>query len=66
MFFYSDDPVRDAERYMEEMDRRLVRFPVCCECDEPIQDEHCYEFDGEYICPSCLEAYHRKRTEDCI
>ena len=44
----------------------LERLPVCCECDERIQDEYCFEFEGEYICKKCLKENHRKSVEDCI
>ncbi len=53
-------------RYEEEHDRETKRLPVCAECDEPIQDEHCYEINGELICPHCLEENHRKFTDDYI
>lgn len=64
--FYSDDPVRDYDRYCAKQDRELAKLPVCCECDDPIQEEFCYEFDGEYICTSCLIKNHRKQVDDCV
>lgn len=42
----------------------LARRPVCVDCDEHIQDDHCFEFNGEYICPRCLEDLHRKDADD--
>lgn len=62
--FYTDDPIRDAERYDAAQQRRLDARPVCSECEEPIQDNSCFEFNGELICPECLVTYHKKRTED--
>ena len=64
--FYSDDPVRDYERYCAEQDRELAKLPVCCECDEHIQEEYCYEVNDEYICTSCLIKNHRKWVDDCV
>lgn len=61
---YSDNPVRDHERYEAHRERRLNRLPRCSECGYPIQDEECYEINGELICPSCMEENHRKRTDD--
>ena len=61
--FYSDDPVADSLRYDAEQDRQLERLPRCCECDEPIQDEYCYEFNDELICPDCLLNNHRHLVE---
>ena len=49
-----------------EHDRWLKTRPICCECEEHIQDERCFEFDGKYICERCLEQNHRKWTEDCV
>ena len=63
MRYYSDDPVRDAERYMEDQDRRLERLPVCCECGEPVQDDTAYESNGECICVRCMEDNHLKGVE---
>lgn len=51
-------------RYEEERDRELRKLPVCSECDEYIQDEYCYEINGELICPDCIERNHRKFTKD--
>jgi hypothetical protein len=58
----TDDPLADFDRWDREQQRELERLPVCCECDKPIQDEIYYEFDGEYICPECLENNHEKRS----
>ena len=63
---WTDDPVRDALRYEAERERQRKRLPVCCECGEPIQDDECYEFDGELICPDCLKDNHRKWVDDYV
>ena len=49
-----------------ECERELERLPICCECDQPIQDEVCFEFDGELICLECLKENHKKHTDDYI
>lgn len=46
--------------------RELDRLPKCCECDEPIQTDECYEINGELICPDCLKDNHRKLVEDYV
>jgi hypothetical protein len=66
MAFYTDDPVMDAERYIAEQDAEIEKLPECCECGCKIQDEHCYEINGEYICEECLKDNHRKNVEDLI
>lgn len=67
---WTDDPVRDAERYFTEMERRaqerLEKLPVCSECDRKIDDDQLCEFNDELICLECLENYHMKRTEDYV
>lgn len=62
----SDDPIRDFDAWEADQEAWLDTRPVCADCDEPIQDDHCYEFNGEYICPRCMEDLHRKDVEDCV
>ena len=62
MFFYSDDPVRDAERYAEALDRRLGSLPVCAVCHEAVQDEFGYQIHGKPVCARCRRYAHRART----
>lgn len=54
------------EAHEAEAERWLASRPVCSECNEPIQDDDCYEFNGDLICPHCLETYHRRSTDDFI
>lgn len=63
--YWTDDPVQDAERYYAEQEEKIKRLPVCADCGEHIQDEFCYEFNGEYICERCLEDLHKKAVEFC-
>ena len=63
---YTDDPLADFARHDAEQQAQLDKLPVCCECDEPIQDEHCFEINDEYICEKCLNDNHRKRVDDIV
>lgn len=63
---YSDDPIRDFEERERRRQRWLDSLPVCSECGYPIQDEECFEINGELICPSCMEENHKKRTDDYV
>lgn len=65
-FFYTDDPVADAERHLAEQDRQLEKLPVCDYCDEAIQDEYFFMIDDEPICKACLIHNFRKRVEDYV
>ena len=64
--FYSDDPVRDAERHYAEQDRQLEKRPVCSECGEPVQHDFFFLINDEVICPDCLVSNYRKEVEDYI
>ena len=61
---YSDDPVRDYERYCAKQDRELDHLPTCYECGEKIQTDECYDINDELICPECLKNNHRKWVDD--
>lgn len=64
--YYSDDPVADFERYDSEQQRQLEKLPVCDCCDEPIQDDYCYEIGDELFCEECMNDTFRKHTENFI
>lgn len=64
--YYSADLNRDIDRYQSDQDNALKGLPVCCECDEPIQDDECYMFDDKLICPACLELNHRRYVDEFI
>jgi formylmethanofuran dehydrogenase subunit E len=66
MSFYSDDPIRDYDRYDAQREKQLEDFPRCSECDKYICDDFYYEFDGEIICEDCLCDNHRKSTDSFI
>lgn len=59
-FFYSDNPVLDAERHQAAQDRQLAQLPVCADCDHPIQDERAFYINGEWICRDCMSSYERE------
>ena len=63
-FYYSDNPVADAERYLAQQDREAAKFPVCVYCEEPITDENLFDIDGELYHCDCFVSEHKKRTED--
>lgn len=41
----------------------LDRLPECEWCGEKIQDEYCYNINGDLVCSACLENC-RVSTED--
>lgn len=54
------------EAHDAKQERWLAELPVCDVCDNPIQDEHLYLINDEFICPECLERDFRKDTDDYV
>lgn len=46
-----------------KQNKRLSELPKCDYCDEPIQHDHYYLINDEFICPDCLDSYFRKENE---
>lgn len=66
MFYPTDDPIADYDRYDAEQERELEKLPVCCDCGERVTADHYYLINDEVICPECLEAGYRKDIDDYI
>lgn len=45
------------EQHDREQQEALELLPLCSICDEHIQDEHCYQINGELICEACMDDY---------
>ena len=70
MFYYTNNPVADAERYYTDQERKQEewesKLPLCSECGKPIDEEFCWEIDGEIYHCDCADKLFCKRTEDCM
>lgn len=66
VFYRTDDPAADFDRYDAEQQKQLEKRPKCSMCDEPIQNDFLYEINDEVICENCLEQNFRKNVEDYI
>ena len=59
LMFRSEDPVRDAERYMEAQDIRLARRPKCDCCGRHIQDGEALHYVTRaidiWLCLECID-----------
>ena len=57
--YRSDDPARDAERYMMAQDVRLARRPQCDCCENHIQEEMALHYVTSkvdiWLCLDCIE-----------
>lgn len=65
MVFYSDDPVRDAQAYSDELeDRRPAAYCECC--SEPLYpgSKAWNVFEGWY-CEECAETVFKPETIAC-
>ena len=63
LIFRSESLSRDCENYDRAQAKALEKLPRCSECDRPIQDDFCFEINGELLCGECLNDNHRKSTE---
>lgn len=64
--FYTDDPVADFEMHNRAQTKRLAQLPACSICGEPIQDEHLYLINDEFVCPDCLDRDFKKDVDDYV
>ena len=55
--FLSGDPHADFDAWDGEREKRLIICPKCSHCDEYIQDDELYDFDGELVCGYCVSDY---------
>lgn len=55
--------IPDNYDYFLQHDKQLYKAlkesPKCCLCDEHIQEDYCYEIDGEIVCEHCLNSNYR-------
>ena len=63
---WTDDPIADFDQWDREQNEWLEKRPICADCDEPIQDDHYFDINGEAICPDCMEGNYRKEIGDNI
>ena len=59
-----DDNYSLFQRREAQREARLRKRPVCCYCEEHIQDDQLFDINGELYCRSCLISNFRKDTED--
>ena len=66
MFFRSDDPGRDFDRYDMAMARREARLPVCDKCGKRIHDETYFDINGDILCEDCMFDEYGRSTQDYL
>lgn len=63
---WTDDPVRDNDRYQEEQEEQLKKLPKCSYCDHYIQTEELCDIEGTLYCMGCFKDNFVKNVEDYI
>ena len=63
---FTDDPIRDFERYDAMQEERLEQLPICDGCGQHIQDDYLFEIDGQILCDECMAQEYRREVEDYI
>ena len=51
------------EAHDAEQEKALAERYVCDYCGHPIQEDHHYEINGDFLCEGCLNEHFRK--DDC-
>lgn len=46
-----------------EQEAWLERRPLCCKCDEHIQQEYAVKIDGKWYCDECLDDMREEIEE---
>ena len=65
---YTDDAVRDFDRYDMARERMMERLPVCDnrKCRRKIDGDYYYEIEGDFLCEKCMIQRYRKNVNDYI
>lgn len=66
VFYRTDDPVADFERYDAEKEAEREKMPKCSNCGEPIQDGYLFDIEDTLYCEECAFELFRKDTGDYI
>ena len=63
---YTDDPVADYDAYCRQQDAEQAALreflPRCSECGYIIEDDECYNLDGEAVCEECIPRFKVKTS----
>ena len=67
--FYSNDPIRDAEKYSAYLEERATRvYPKCSVCDETIFQSHAVYWNetDEWVCEECEWDFWKQIRKDYL
>lgn len=60
----TDNPIADAERWLDAQEDWLNNRPECGICGEHIQQDIAVFYDGDWICDECLDDMRKAIEED--
>ena len=66
MYFMTDDPLRDFDRYDAMMADREAKLPQCEACGEPINEDEYFYINDEILCEKCMRDRYALSTEDYL
>jgi formylmethanofuran dehydrogenase subunit E len=52
------------ERHNNRQEQDLAQSIHCEYCGKPIQDDYCYEINGDILCEKCLNDNFRRSTDN--
>lgn len=52
---FTDDPIKDFERYDRRQTEQMRKLPVCHCCKEPITSDYAYRWDDAWYCKACKD-----------
>ena len=61
---WTNDPVKDYDRYCAWEEKQEQRLPKCCCCDHRIGDDFLYYIEDDIYCEECMKDEFRRLTED--
>lgn len=60
--YITDNPIADFDRYEQEQEKKLKRFPRCDYCGETIYETY-YDINGETFCKECLDENFEREVD---
>lgn len=62
--YYTDNPVRDLDRFQRAEARAAARRPKCCVCGEAIWEDGSLMLNGRRYCEECKDVFLSKIESD--
>ena len=62
---FTDDPVRDYDRYDAYMAQLEAKLPHCDRCGCPIRETY-FLINGEILCEDCMHDEYARSSEDYL